>query len=204
MKNRIVKNTGILVAITLVFGLLLGISYEITKEPIARAQLSAKQTAYQVVMPTADTFHEYDAFDVEEVEEILQTANLTNITINEVVIAKQADMELGYVITTTNSNGYGGNITVSVGVTKEGRVTAIQFLTITETAGLGMNATRPAFYEQFEDQQVEAFFLTKGGATNDGEVDCISGATITSNAVVENVNAALVYFENILKGATYE
>lgn len=204
MKNRIVKNTAILTAITLFFGLLLGISYEITKEPIARAQLNAKQAAYRVVMPTADAFHEYDAFDAGQAEDILQMANLSGLTIDEVVIAKQADVVLGYVVTTTNSGGYGGSITVSVGITEDGSVTAIQFLTITETAGLGMNATNPVFYQQFEEQQVEAFFLTKGEATADGGVDSISGATITSNAVVENVNAALFYFQGALKGVIYE
>lgn len=200
MKNKIIKNTLILTAITLVFGLLLGISYEITKEPIAKSQLEAKQRAYSLVMPEAGDFKEYADFDIKKAESILQSANLSENTIDEVVIAMKEEDTLGYVITTTNGNAYGGDITVSVGIAIDGTVTGIQFLSISETAGLGMNAAKPEFYDQFGDQQVEQFVVTKTGATSDGEIDALSGATITSNAVVGNVNAALAYFQDVLKG----
>lgn len=54
--NKILKNTLILTAITLVSGLLLGIVYEITKDPIAASQEKAKQEAYQQVIAEADSF----------------------------------------------------------------------------------------------------------------------------------------------------
>ena len=200
MKNKIIKNTLILTAITLVFGLLLGISYEITKEPIAKSQIAAKQEAYRLVMPDAEEFQVYEDFDEQEAISILQAGDLSENTIEEVVTAVQAGEALGYVITTTNGNAYGGDITVSVGIALDGTVTGIQFLSISETAGLGMNAARPDFYEQFNDQQVERFVVTKTGASGDGEIDALSGATITSNAVVGNVNAALAYFQEVLKG----
>jgi len=200
MKSKIIKNTLILTAITLVFGLLLGISYEITKEPIAKSQIAAKQEAYRLVMPDAEEFQVYEDFDEQEAISILQAGDLSENTIEEVVTAMQAGEALGYVITTTNGNAYGGDITVSVGIALDGTVTGIQFLSISETAGLGMNAARPDFYEQFNDQQVERFVVTKTGASGDGEIDALSGATITSNAVVGNVNAALAYFQEVLKG----
>ena len=51
--NKIIKNTLILTVITVVSGLLLGIVYDITKEPIAAAQEAAKQEAFQAVLPDA-------------------------------------------------------------------------------------------------------------------------------------------------------
>ena len=204
MKNKTIKNTLILTAITLTFGLLLGLSYEITKEPIANAQMEAKQEAYRIVMSDANTFTLYEKFDAVEAAKLLESAQLSDNAIDEVMVAKKADEVVGYVITTTNGNAYGGDLTVSIGITLDGTITTIQFLSISETAGLGMNATRPEFYEQFEDQQVEQFVVTKTGAANDGEVDAISGATITANAVVGSVNTALTYFRDVLKGATYE
>ena len=52
--NKIVKNTLILTMITLIAGLALGVVYEITKDPIAQVQESAKKEAWQAVFPEAD------------------------------------------------------------------------------------------------------------------------------------------------------
>ena len=49
--NKIIKNTLILTAITVVSGLLLGIVYDVTKEPIAQAQERTKQKAFQSLHP---------------------------------------------------------------------------------------------------------------------------------------------------------
>ena len=54
--NKILKNTVILTIITLVSGVALGGVYQITKEPIAKAQEEAKQEAYQQVSEDADAF----------------------------------------------------------------------------------------------------------------------------------------------------
>ena len=102
---------------------------------------------------------------------------------------------MGYVVTATSGDGYGGNITVSIGITTQGEVKGIEFLTIGETAGLGMNADTPEWKGQFADKTVESFTVTKSGASADNEIDAIGGATITSNAVTGAVNSAL-YFVN--------
>ena len=70
-------------------------------------------------------------------------------------------------------------------------VSGIDFLEINETAGLGMKATEPAFKEQFQNKAVESFELTKDGAVEEYQVDALSGATRTSNAVTNAVNGAL-------------
>ena len=48
------------------------------------------------------------------------------------------------------------------------------------------------------DKQVEQFTYTKSGAADDSEIDAISGATITTNAIVNGVNAGLTYFRDVL------
>ena len=53
---------------------------------------------------------------------------------------------------------------------------------------------------QFAGKQVDRFDYTKSGAASDSEIDAISGATITTKAVVTGVNAGLVYFDTVLKG----
>ena len=68
--NKIIKNTLILTIITVVSGLLLGIVYDITKEPIAAAQENSKQEAYRTVLPDAASFEDYEDLSPEEKLEI--------------------------------------------------------------------------------------------------------------------------------------
>ncbi len=101
MKNLIVKNTLILTAITVVAGLCLGFVYEITKEPIAVANENAKQEAYGEVFSEAESFAAYDGFVETDID---------SSTITEVVVANDGSEDIGYVITVTNHEGYGGDI----------------------------------------------------------------------------------------------
>ena len=64
--NKIIKNTLILTVITVVSGLLLGIVYDITKEPIAAAQEAAKQEAFRAVLPDASSFVSFSVSSVHE------------------------------------------------------------------------------------------------------------------------------------------
>ena len=101
--NKILKNTIILTMITLIAGLGLGFVYEITKDPIAQAQDKAKKEAWQAVFPEAD-INEFEAVDVDEkVAEAAIKAVGAKATVDEVCKVG----EEGYVITTTDKEGYG-------------------------------------------------------------------------------------------------
>lgn len=189
--NKIIKNTIILTVITLVAGLGLGFVYEITKDPIAKAQEEAKKTAWQEVFPEAgiDEFESVDV-DADAAEKAIQEVG-AQATVDEV--CKVGD--IGYVVTTTDKEGYGGDIQITVGITADGTVNGISILSISETAGLGMKATEPAFYEQYQGKQTDKFYVSKDGG--EGEpIDAISGATITTRAVTGAVNVALAYYQN--------
>ena len=205
--NKIMKNTLILTAITLVSGLLLGIVYEVTKEPIAASQEAAKQEAYRQVLPEADAFEQMTV-DVNEAAAAVEQATIggaaVNAVIDEAAKVLSGSEEIGYVVTVTDKEGYGGNIQISVGILSDGTLNGISILSISETAGLGMNAQEPEFYEQFSGKQAAQFEVTKNGAASDSEIDAISGATITSKAVTGGVNAALAYYQNVLGGSVNE
>lgn len=203
--NKILKNTFILTAITLVAGLLLGIVYEVTKEPIAVAQENAKQEAYQTVLADAATFEEYTDFDENAATTALKEAGYESDDITEVAVAKdESGKDMGYVITVTSHEGYGGDIEISVGILHDGTVKGIEMLSISETAGLGMKASEDTFKDQFKDKQVEKFSYTKSGEKGDDKIDALSGATITTNAVTNAVDSALIYFQNVLGGSVDE
>jgi electron transport complex protein RnfG len=198
--KEMMKNTGIMVAITLIAGLLLGIVYQVTKEPIAVQEAKAKQEACQEVFADASSF---DAVEVAAVEESAwSSAGYGQETIDEVMMAKDSAGEtLGYVVTVTTKEGYGGDIRFTLGVRMDGTVNGISILSISETAGLGMRAEE-VLKPQFADKNVEKFEYTKSGATSESQVDAISGATITTNAVTNGVNAGLYYFQTQLKGGS--
>jgi len=189
--NKIVKNAIILTVITLVAGLGLGFVYEITKGPIAQAQEAAKKEAWQAVFAEAAL----EDFEVVELDEAVAEAVIAEIgskgSINEVCVVKGG--ELGYVVTATNSEGYGGDIQITVGIKADGTVNGVSILSISETAGLGMKATEPAFYEQYHGKLTDNFYVAKDGGSGEA-IDALSGATITSRAVTNAVNAAVKYY----------
>ena len=197
--NKIVKNTLILTAITVVAGLLLGVVYGVTKDPIAKAQEKAKQEAFRSVLSDAETFESDTEFDADAVSALLKENGYTSDDISEVAEGKDASGEtVGYVVNVTSHEGYGGDIDISVGIREDGTVTGIEMLSISETAGLGMKATEPSFYNQYVNKQADKFVVSKDGG--DGEqIDALSGATITSRAVTGAVNAALGYYQNAFK-----
>lgn len=203
--NKIIKNTLILTAITLVSGLLLGVVYDITKAPIAAAQEAAKQEAFQAVLPEAESFENYEAFDAESAAALLAENSFASDDITEVAEGVDGSGEtVGYVVNVTSHEGYGGDIQISVGIAADGTVKGIEMLSISETAGLGMKAAEADFKDQFKDKKVERFSYTKSGEEGDDMIDAISGATITTNAVTNAVDSALVYYQNELGGGVNE
>ena len=201
MKGMI-KDALILFAITLIAGLMLGVVNDITKEPIAQQEQKAKNEACQIVFAAADSFEAQELADSAQIEQVLTDAGISGADIDELMAAKDASGALlGYVITVTDHEGYGGDIQFSMGITNEGTLNGISVLSISETAGLGMRAGE-VLVPQFADKNVSKFTYTKTGATADSEIDAISGATITTNAVVNGVNAGLAYFDKILKGGS--
>ena len=193
--NKIVKNTLILTLITVIAGFLLGAVYEVTKTPIAQAQETAKKEAWQAVFSDV----KLDDFKAEDVDQKAADKAVkdmgVNATIDEVCTAGDA----GYVITTTDKDGFGGNIQITVGIKKDGTINGVSILSISETAGLGMKAKEPAFYEQYQGKQAEKFAVSKDGG--EGEpIDAISGATITSRAVTSAVNSCVAYSKSLKGG----
>lgn len=203
--NPIVKNTITLTAITVVSGLLLGVVYGITKEPIAKAQENTRQEAYRTVLADASSFEDYTDFNADDAASILSENGYTSDDISTVVQGLDDNGDaVGYVINVTSHEAYDGELELSVGIASDGTVKGVEMLSISETAGLGMLADEPEFKEQFKDKKVEQFTYTKTGEEGDDKIDAISGATITTNAVTNAVDSALVYFQNELGGAVDE
>ena len=197
MKNKIIKDALALTLITLVAGVALGGVYEITKDPIAKQEAQAKAEAYEQVFTDAAAFEAVEMDDTltKTIRDQLDQEGYKAQSIEEVMRAEdQSGETLSYAFTVVTSEGYGGDIQFSMGVQNDGTLNGISILSIGETAGLGMNADTPAFKDQFVGKQVEKLQYTKNGATQDDEINAISGATVTTNAMTNGVNAGLCAF----------
>lgn len=194
------KDALILTLITAVAGLLLGYVHEITLEPIAQQELLTLQESSQEVFEEASSFIE-DAEILEDVQAYIESEGHTTTTIDAIYYAyNENDTLLGYVIQVTNNEGYGGDITFLIGVQRDGTLNGISFTSIEETAGLGMNADTDDFKSQFVGIQSDSIAYTKTGASADNEIDALSGATRTTNAVTNGVNAGLCAYRYVEGG----
>lgn len=195
--KKILKDAFALLMITLVAGILLGFVYSITKEPIAVQEQLTKEKSCQEVFADAAAF-DNNTEELEAARAAMAAAGYEVQTLSEILEAKDTSGNiLGYVLSIIDPEGYGGNISFMMGIRLDGTLNGISILSISETAGLGMNADTDAFKNQFVNKKVEKFTFTKTGSTSDSEIDALSGATITTTAMTNGVNAGLAAFSSL-------
>lgn len=163
-----VRLTVTLFAICAVCAVLLGLTNMATKDRIAQVAAEKKEAAMAAVLPA------------EGYEQVAYTG--TDATILEAYKAGSA----GWVIQVAPSGSFGGGLKIMVGVNSDLTVSGVEIVESSETSGLGANAKKPAFREQFTGKSGEVK-VTKDG----GEIDALTGATITSRAVSAGVTSAL-------------
>ena len=165
-----------LLVITAVMAAALAAVNQFTAPTIAKLQAEKTQKAIELVLPGGG-------------EEIAFTDSTGLVS---TVYASEA----GYAVEVTPI-GFDNTITMMVGVDTQGKVLGISVISHTETAGLGAvaaaeNSAGEAFRGQFTGMG-GSLAVTKDG----GEVNAITGATITSRAICVGINAALACVENL-------
>lgn len=201
--RKIVIDTFILLMITLVAGLGLGLVYNITLNARNAEMEKTINEAYETVMPGIASNTKVDSklvaqandFAKKEISSIENTNDITpmrayDAKVDDVVEAKDKSGKLiGYIVTVTDNEAYNGSLQIAVGIKPDMTISGVEFLELDETPGLGMKADEDSFKNQFK-KKVNFFKYTKTPKTEDNEVDAISSATITTNAVTHGVNAA--------------
>ena len=199
----------IITIITLIAGLLLGVVHTITAGPIAEQEEKTRIETQKAVFSSASSFEAVEG--IEDDAALIQAvadAGLTKTEVDAVDIAyDDAGEPLGYVVTSMNKEGYGGEIQIMTGIDTTGEdlsINSIAFLSISETAGMGMKAQNPEFLDQFHDLVPgdENVAYTKTGKSAPNEIDAISGSTVTTSAVTKATNAALVAVRYLEGGAS--
>lgn len=198
-KNTLIKDAVKLFVITLIAALALGAVYEITRQPIAYAAEGRRLEAARTVFPEMQEMRECGITPEELQSEVISVnPQYENVTVDDVLLACDGEGNcLGYILTMNSSAGYGGDITIMMGVASDGILYGIDFISISETAGLGMKAKDEEFKTQFRGADTDSFSLKKRDISGTTEVDAISSATVTTAAVTRMVNAGLSVAEKL-------
>lgn len=185
----ILTPTVSLFVICLVATLLLAVVNNVTAAKIAEQTAKSEAEARVAVLPDAKDFNEVDK-DNDGTTDYYEGVDANGKTV-------------GYVFNTTgDSKGYGGAVSVTVGIAADGKITGIVPGDLSnETPGLGQNAGKAKWQAQFvgESGKLEVVKGDEGAQndTSDGKINAITSATITSKAVTSSVNAAIEEFEEI-------
>jgi len=192
-------SAAILCAITLIAGGALAGVNLMTADTIKANQEAAALAAYEAVQPQADHIG-YDDDLTAAVEALggeIYGTGYGRVYINEGCVGLDASGNIvGYAFNVSSMDGYDGEVSMSVGFDTEGTLLGISFTTLNETAGMGMLVDTDSWKAQFKDVKVDSFTLIKaGGSTADDEIDSVSGASTTSGAVVNAVNAVIDFYQ---------
>lgn len=164
--QEMIKPLLVLVIICLAVSALLGFTNSVTEPIIEENKRIAAEETRRAVLDGAESFTELDC-DTEAL-------GITG--------AYREDSGKGYVIS-AQRKGYGGMVTVTVGLNAEGEIVGLDADVSTETSGVGSKAGTPEYIGRF-----------LGLRGDSGSVDKISGATYSSTAVKSGVDAALAAF----------
>ena len=167
-----------LFVICLIATALLGGTNLLTAEKIALVAEKAAEEARFSVCEDAEKFEEVKV-DVDSNEYVCY-------------LGKDSDGKtVGYAVTTQDKS-YGGAIEIMTGFDADGKITGIEILKIDDTPGLGMNAKKDNFKNEFKGKSGE--LTVSKSATDENEIQALTGATITSKAVTRCVNLATQIF----------
>lgn len=149
----------------------------LTRDRIAEAAAKKAEESRMVVLPGAESFEEKGSHYVG---------------------MDGSGSSIGYVFE-TEGKGYGGTVKVMTGISTDGSITGVVILSHSETPGLGANAEKEDFREQYKQpvaNNVGGIKVVKFQEPKEGEIQAMTGATITSTAVTNAVNAAIEQYQD--------
>lgn len=176
--KEVLKPAAILLVICVAVSAALAGTNLLTQDRIAQAAAQKAEESRMVVLPGAESFEEKDGHH----------AGLDS-----------AGQAVGYVFE-TESKGYGGTIRVMTGISAQGSITGVVILSHGETPGLGANAEKEAFRDQYKQPvagSAGGIGVVKFQTPGEGEIQAMTGATITSAAVTNAVNLAIAQYQSL-------
>ena len=162
---------GVLVIICLISGASLAVTYSLAREKIAEAERREIEEAFSKIFPFANMVEKNGYYEAELDGEIIGYAAIAE------------------------GVGFGGRIKLVVGIKTDGTVERVFIISHLETPGLGARITEEEFLNQFGGKRLGELRLRRDG----GEIDAITGATISSRAVADAVHQKVRELIEMLK-----
>ena len=180
---ELIKPIVVLTAIAALMAALLGGTNLLTSERIEKLEKETQLKAVKNVL-SADNFIQFQMNFEGKPYQYFKGLDKNNTVV-------------GYAFT-LSANGYGGLVKTVVGIDTKGKIAAVEIIDVSnETPGLGQNANRSSFTNQFKDKNSP--LTVKNSNPKENEIKAVTGATITSTAVTNTVNLALELFEELKK-----
>lgn len=189
MKSTLFNMIAVLLTVAVCSAVSIGYVFERTKEPIAEAKKAKINDAIRAMVKSFDNNPLEEKTLIGEKGVVLYPArengNITSVAVE-----------------TSSNQGFGGKIELIMGILMDGTVTGYKITQQNETPGLGSKVTEPNFSRQFVGLNTHSddFSLTKDG----GEIDAVTGATISSRAVVDAVKKAVEAYNKFAGAISHE
>ncbi len=198
-KSSFINMVVVLFLVSAIASTILAFVYQATKEPIAKAKLEKKKKAIGLVVPEFDTIY-------SPINNMFKIA-LSEGDSLECYPTKNGEDFSGYAIKANTSKGFSGTFWIMVGFTPDGKIYKTSVLEHKETPGLGdkMQKSKADWSEQFTGLDVPNIEDTDGDGIlievkkDQGTVDAITAATISSRAFCDACERAYTAFQKIEK-----
>lgn len=179
--KQIIRLGAILFLITAISAGALSLVNDATKVVIQENAMKANLAYMEDMLPDADEFT------------VVENPAITDMdSVEEAYEALQGGNTIGYAFKTTAS-GYGGDIEFIISINADGTLAGMRVASHAETPGLGAKIAEADFQSQFEGKS------TENELELNSDIEVISGATISTRAATNGVNAAIRAFEDVLK-----
>lgn len=172
--------TVTLTVICIIISAALSFTNSVTKDKIAELEKQTKiETMSQIFNEKGTEFTETKQVEVDG-------------KTGEYSVATKDGKTIGYVFTVSNG-GYGGAVSAMVGINTDGSVKTVSIVSVAdETPGLGQSAKdNKDFLSQFEGKNSEI------SEEKNKDIDALTGATVTTKAVIKDVNCAIKMYEKV-------
>lgn len=178
--KELVRLIVVLTLISAGAGLMLALTYAATKDPIEKARQDETRLAIREVLPDCDN----------QPDQTVHTNGAWRF-----FVARRADTYVGAAVESRSEKGYGGPIVVMIGFNADGTIRQVKVIAQNETPGLGSKVADPRFLatrfaREGQDPAKVRWAVKKDG----GDIDGITGATISSRAVTEAVRRAVAAY----------
>jgi len=173
----------------------LAVVNDITGPIIEERDRAALQESLSTVLPGAEEFS-----DAVSRDELINRGYKAGERISNLYQATAGGETVGYVVEVV-TKGYGGDISMLVGIDSSLSVTGVKIMSHSETPGLGAKADDEEYLKQYIGAiPGNLYHVVKTTPWNDGDIQALSGATVTSRAVANGVSEAASLVRSIVKG----